>query len=258
MSLEIRDISCGYDDKEVLHGLSFKSDSSLIAIVGPNAAGKSTLIKCMAGQLRYEGGVYFNGTQIGKIDETSVDLVGYLPQERMNPTSMTVYEAILLGRINHIRWSPSDEDRSIVDHVIEELSLGQISNKRINELSGGQLQIVSIAQALVKEPQLLLMDEPTNNLDLQKQLEMFEVVKVLSKQRGLVTVMILHDLNMASRFADDIIILQNGRLYAQGTGEEVITEEVLKEVYLVDAEVTRDRDGLPHVIAYGSLEEDTK
>ncbi len=253
MTLELEGIVSGYGGKEVLHGISFKSDSKLIAIVGPNAAGKSTLIKCMAGQMEHGGTITFNGTVIGWKDETSVDLVGYLPQEHMNPTSMTVYEAILLGRINHIRWSPSEEDRVIVDHAVHELSLDQIADKHINELSGGQLQMVSIAQALVKEPKLLLMDEPTNNLDIQKQLEMFEVVKVLSEQRGLVTVMILHDLNLAARFADEIVILENGKLYAQGPGEKIVTEEMLRNVYLIDAEVTRDRDGLPHVIAYGSL-----
>ncbi len=253
MTLQLEGIKCSYDGKEVLHGVSFSSDSKLIAIVGPNAAGKSTLIKCMAGQIAHEGSITFEGVDIGRKDDKSVDTVGYLPQEHMNPTSMSVYEVVLLGRLNHIKWSPSVEDREMVDHALHELSLDSIADKHINELSGGQLQMVSIAQALVKEPKLLLMDEPTNNLDMQKQLEMFEVVKILSEQRGLVTVMILHDLNMASRFADEIIVLQNGQVYAQGQAQDIMTEELLRDVYLIDAEVTKDRDGLPHVIAYGSL-----
>ena len=141
----------------------------------------------------------------------------------------------------------------MVDHAMSELSLDKIADKQINELSGGQLQMISIAQALVKEPQLLLMDEPTNNLDLQKQLEMFEVVRDLSEQRGLVTVMILHDLNLASRFADDVVVLQEGRVYAKGRAQDIFTEEMLRDVYKVNAEVIHDRDGLPHVVAYGSL-----
>ncbi|MBR2255318.1 MAG: ABC transporter ATP-binding protein, partial [Candidatus Methanomethylophilaceae archaeon] len=143
--------------------------------------------------------------------------------------------------------------RRMVDHAMSELSIDGIADKQINELSGGQLQMVSIAQALVKEPQLLLMDEPTNNLDLQKQLEMFEVVRELSEQRGLVTVMILHDLNLAARFADEIVVLQDGRVYVKGPAGDVFTGEMLRDVYKVDAEVVRDRDGLPHVVAYGSL-----
>jgi len=113
--------------------------------------------------------------------------------------------------------------------------------------------MVSIAQALVKEPELLLMDEPTNNLDLQKQLEMFEVVRMLSEQRGLVTVMILHDLNMAAHFADEMVVLKDGLLYSRGAPEEIMTRKMLSDVYRVDSEIVRDRDGLPHVIPYGSL-----
>jgi len=256
MSLKIEGIRCSYDRKEVLHGVSFSSDAKLIAVVGPNAAGKSTLIKCMAGQMPYEGKVSFKDIEIGHMDDASSDLVGYMPQQHMNPAAMTVYEAVLLGRLTHIRWSPSEEDRRMVDHAMRELSLEPISSKYINELSGGQLQMVSIAQALVKEPQLLLMDEPTNNLDLQKQLEMFEVVKILSEQRGLVTVMILHDLNMAARFADDIVILKDGEVYSQGPAKEVITRDMLRDVYRTDAEVIEDRDGIPHVIAYSSLKND--
>ena len=253
MTLRIEGVRCSYDAKEVLHGISFSTDARLVAVVGPNAAGKSTLIKCMAGQIAHEGRISFKDVEIGRGDIMSGDLVGYMPQQHMNPVAMTVYEAVLLGRLNHIRWSPSDEDRHMVDHAMHELSLDLISSKYINELSGGQLQMVSIAQALVKEPELLLMDEPTNNLDLQKQLEMFEVVKVLSEQRGLVTVMILHDLNMAARFADEIIVLKDGETYSQGPPEEIMTREMLSDVYSIDAEVIRDRDGLPHVISYGSL-----
>ncbi|MBR4181023.1 MAG: ABC transporter ATP-binding protein [Candidatus Methanomethylophilaceae archaeon] len=253
MSLELKGVVCSYSQKEVLHDVSFSSDARLIAVVGPNAAGKSTLIKCMAGQIPHGGYISFNGTEIGRVDQTSTDLVGYLPQQHMSAVAMTVYETILLGRINHIRWSPSEEDRRMVDHAMSELSLDKIADKQINELSGGQLQMISIAQALVKEPQLLLMDEPTNNLDLQKQLEMFEVVRDLSEQRGLVTVMILHDLNLASRFADEVVVLQEGRVYAKGPSQNIFTEEMLRDVYKVNAEVIHDRDGLPHVVAYGSL-----
>lgn len=253
MSLELNGVVCSYSQKEVLHDVSFESDARLIAVVGPNAAGKSTLIKCMAGQIPHGGSISFNGTEIGRVDQTSTDLVGYLPQQHMSAVAMTVYETILLGRLNHIRWSPSEEDRRMVDHAMTELSLDRIADKQINELSGGQLQMISIAQALVKEPQLLLMDEPTNNLDLQKQLEMFEVVKDLSEQRGLVTVMILHDLNLASRFADEVVVLQEGRVYAKGPAQGIFTEEMLRDVYKVSAEVIHDRDGLPHVVAYGSL-----
>ncbi|MBR6038560.1 MAG: ATP-binding cassette domain-containing protein [Candidatus Methanomethylophilaceae archaeon] len=137
--------------------------------------------------------------------------------------------------------------------MVSEETVDKIADKQISELSGGQLQMISIAQALVKEPQLLLMDEPTNNLDLQKQLEMFEVVRDLSEQRGLVTVMILHDLNLASRFADEVVVLQEGRVYAKGPSQNIFTEEMLRNVYKVNAEVIHDRDGLPHVVAYGSL-----
>ncbi|MBR4216127.1 MAG: ABC transporter ATP-binding protein [Candidatus Methanomethylophilaceae archaeon] len=258
MTLKVEGVTCRYGGKEVLHGITFSSNAKIIAVVGPNAAGKSSLIKCIAGQMHHGGRVSFNGTEIGREEAASADMVGYMPQQHMNPVSMTVYEAILLGRLNHIRWSPSQNDRRIVDHAIHELSLDPIADKRINELSGGQMQMVSIAQALVKEPELLLMDEPTNNLDLQKQLEMFEVVRVLSEQRGLVTVMILHDLNMASRFADEIVVLSGGEVYAQGKPEEITTQEMLRDVYHIDADVVEDRDGLPHVIAYGSLDEGGK
>lgn len=253
MSLDIEGLVCRYGSKEVLHGVNLSSDANLIAVVGPNAAGKSTLVKCVAGQMPFVGSITFDGTSVGRMDDTSLDLVGYMPQQHMQATSMTVYEAVLLGRITHLRWSPGSEDTGTVDHAIHELNMESMASKRLDELSGGQMQMVSIAQALVKEPRLLVMDEPTNNLDMQRQLEMFEVVKVLSKQRGLVTLVVLHDLNLAARFADEIVILREGNVYGQGSASEVFTREMLRDVYKVDADVVEDRDGRPHVVAYGSI-----
>ncbi|MBR2255661.1 MAG: ABC transporter ATP-binding protein, partial [Candidatus Methanomethylophilaceae archaeon] len=139
MSLDLNGVVCSYGRKEVLHDVSFSSDSRLIAVVGPNAAGKSTLIKCMAGQIHHGGSITFDGTEIGRTDEKSNDLVGYLPQQHMSAVAMTVYETVLLGRLNHIKWSPSEEDRRMVDHAMSELSIGGIADKQINELSGGQM-----------------------------------------------------------------------------------------------------------------------
>ncbi len=253
MRLELEGISCGYGQREILHGLDLSTDAGLVAIVGPNAAGKSTLIKCIAGQMDFRGRISFDGLDIGYGDLRSIDTVGYLPQQHMNAVSMTVYEAVLLGRISHIRWSPSREDRDVVDRTVHDLCLENITDKRINELSGGQLQMVSIAQTLVKEPRLLLMDEPTNNLDLQKQLELFDVVTTLSESRGLVTVTVLHDLNMAARYFDEIVILDHGNVYAQGPACEIINEKMLRDVYGIEAEVMLARDGLPYVVPHRSL-----
>lgn len=253
MSLDIEGLVCRYGSTEVLHGVNLSTDANLIAVVGPNAAGKSTLVKCIAGQMPFEGDIAFDGTLIGRMDDPSSDLVGYMPQQHMQASSMTVYEAVLLGRITHLRWSPGSEDTSTVDRVLHELNMDGMAGKRLDELSGGQMQMVSIAQTLVKEPRLLVMDEPTNNLDMQRQLEMFEVVKVLSRQRGLVTLVVLHDLNLAARFADEIVVLMEGRIYGQGPASEVFTKEMLHDVYKVDADVMEDRDGRPHVVAYGSI-----
>lgn len=251
--MEVKDIKSSYNGKEILHDVNISSDEDMIAIVGPNAAGKSTLMKCMSGTIPYIGEIYFEGVPIKSSPGHRDPRVGYLPQEQMTGNSMTVQEVILLGRVDNLKWRIGPDDRRIVEETMEELSLWDIADRRMGELSGGQVQIVSIAQALVAEPRLLLMDEPTNNLDLNRQLKLFDVISDISERRNLITVLVLHDLNLACRYCEHIVVMSDGCVHTQGKPSEVVTDALLRDVYSVEAEIVPDRDGRPRVIPYGPL-----
>jgi iron complex transport system ATP-binding protein len=163
--------------------------------------------------------------------------MGYVPQMEGRSFPSTVFDAILLGRRPHIQWAPSESDLRKVSEVIDLLRLEDIALRDINRLSGGQRQKVIIGRALAQEPKILLLDEPTANLDLRHQMEVMDIVKEQSRQ-GMMVLMSIHDLNLAARYCERIIMLQEGRVFAAG-GREVLTPETIRSVYGIDVEVIR-------------------
>jgi iron complex transport system ATP-binding protein len=247
--LEAKNLSYQYKSVPVLRQVSLKAAPSMLAVIGPNAAGKSTFIKCLAGLLRPSGGVLIEGLPIDQWEKDRLaDILGYLPQESNGKAVLTVFEAVLLGRLAKLSWRVNDADLAAVLEILRELGLEHLSTTALNELSGGQQQMVSIAQALVKHPRILLMDEPTNSLDLNRQLEVFELLTRLTEQRKLTSIIALHDLNLAARFADQLIVLHKGEVYASGKPHRVLTEALLRRVYGVEAVIVKDCTGVPQII----------
>jgi iron complex transport system ATP-binding protein len=256
MRIRLEGLRFGYGGAEVLRGIDVDEIPSgvLTATIGPNAAGKSTLFKCIAGLLRPAGTIRFDGEALhgrGRRAEAG-RLVSYLPQEYPSTAALTVFEAVLLARQQSASWIVADADLERVAAVLGRLGLEDLSLRYLNELSGGQRQLVAVAQALAREPRVLLLDEPTSSLDLQRQLELLGLLRALAAERGLTVLIALHDLNLAARYADRLLVLHEGRVLAFGEPAAVLTEGLLRRVYGVEGRVAVAVDGVPLVTALRS------
>ncbi|MCD6553725.1 MAG: ABC transporter ATP-binding protein [Anaerolineae bacterium] len=258
MKLCIEGLTFAYSSRTVLEQINLEVNSAITVVIGPNAVGKTTLLKCICGMLKPRGRILLDGRDIGTFTgKEAARIVGYLPQEIYGGTALTVLEAVLLGKLHSLRWRVSDDDLDITLEVLEELGIANLALRSLRELSGGQRQLVSIAQVLVQRPGILLMDEPTSNLDLQHQLEILTLIKRMTRERGLITIIAMHDLNLAARYADNIVVLHQGRVYASGRPASVLTAEVIRAVYGVEARVSVDGDGVPLITPVRSVR-DTK
>ncbi len=240
MILEVDGVAFTYRSAPVIREVTFGvRPHQILAILGPNGVGKTTLLKCMNAILKPKAGSIF----VDEIDLLRADRmeiarkVGYVPQ-RCEAGRLTAFDAILLGRRPHIRWDVTEADLRIVEAAIRMLDLGDLSLRYIDEMSGGELQKVSIARALVQEPRVLLLDEPTSSLDLKNQLEILGIVRSVVTDHDVAAVMTMHDLNMALRYADRFIFLKEGVIHAAG-GHEVVTPETIEAVYGVPVTVER-------------------
>ncbi|WP_207480322.1 ABC transporter ATP-binding protein [Arenibaculum pallidiluteum] len=240
-------VGAAYGAKPVLSGVTTPAfhGGTVIAVIGPNAAGKSTLFKRIAGIMKGPGKVHLEGVR----DPTRA--VSYLPQDDTPAAALTVYESILLARKQGGSWRLEAEDLTQVDRAIADLQIGAIGFCHLHELSGGQRQLVGIAQSLVREPDVLLMDEPTSALDLCRQVEVLLLLRRLAKERGMAVFIALHDLNHALHFADMALLVADGTAQACGACDEVITDRVLREVYNVEGRIERCSMGRRHVIVDG-------
>ncbi len=250
MTLEVIDVHVSYRGREALRGVSMRvEEGEVVSIVGPNGAGKSTLLKCIAGIVRPQRGrVVYNGVNILSLDERRrAKIVGYLPQHIPIVFPLTVYETVLLGRIHSFNVRPSKVDLDVVERVMMEFGIDGMRHRYINELSGGERQRVHLARVFAQDPQIVLLDEPEANLDVRYQLEILERARRWAKERGRVVVMAIHDLNLAARFSDRVIVLNGGKVVAEGAPEEVLVPDLIERVYEVKLDVLRTSRG-PRVI----------
>ena len=247
--LEIKELSFSYNKhkENIFKNLSVNFAKGFNVILGPNGTGKSTLLKAIFGLLRYQGNIYYDGVNLSKINfNKKIELISYLPQMDLNISPLTVLEMVLLGRLPELHQKISDEDIKAVTEILKALNIENLITRTFSELSGGQKKMVFIAQALVRNPKLILLDEPTNSLDLQKQLELCQFLKNFIELKKVDIVTVLHDINLAIRYADHIVILSNeGRLYDSGEAKKVITEKMLREVYGVSGNVILDDESKP-------------
>ncbi len=243
VTVRVENACCHYGRKTVLKDINFTAKSGEITIViGPNGAGKTTLLKMLAGIVRPSSGeVYFDGKGISEMKRDDISkIVSYLPQENVIPGILTVFEVVLLGRIPYLTWKIGKRDLDITRSILRELGIEHHAKRFANQLSGGERQVVLVAQALVREPQILLLDEPVSNLDIKNQLEILDLIKKITKERGVTTVLVLHDLNLAARYADKLLVLNSGKIYAEGEPKEVLREDIISAVYGIEAEIKMD------------------
>lgn len=234
MKIAVNGIEYRYNSKPVLQDVSLHLEpGQLLGIVGPNGSGKSTLIKCMDRLLNPQAGsILIDGDNIKDIAMNDLaKKVGYVPQWESSKFPVTVFDAILMGRKPHLTWKPSPKDLETVSNIIRLLKLEDIAMREINAISGGQRQKVIIARALAQEPEIILLDEPTNNLDLRHQLEVLNLIKEQTRT-GITAVVAIHDLNLAVRYCDKFILLKDGIIYAAG-GPEVIQPKNIEPVYQI-------------------------
>jgi len=245
--LEARGIIFAYKGHKVLDAVHADVErGEVVSVVGPNGAGKSTLIKCIAAIHKPQGGtVRIDGKDPLVLSRREVaKQLAYLPQSLLFRFPVSVFETVLSGRRPYFSWRPSRKDVEKVEQTIEALALSPLATRDMDQLSGGQRQKVLLARALVQDTRYLLLDEPNAGLDLRHQLEILETVAALAREKEMGVLMALHDLNLAARFSHRILMIHRGRIIAEGTPFEVITGERIREVYGVEAQVTRSNGHL--------------
>lgn len=226
------------DPEFVLKNISFgAAPGSLLAVIGPNGGGKSTLMKCAAGVLVPQTGKM---TLAGKClfsasAEDRARAVAYMPQTQ-SPPACGVFDAVLLGRKPHIRFRAGAKDLKKVEEIIHSTAITHIASKRCDEISGGELQKVVLARAIAQEPAALLLDEPTNHLDLKNQAEVMKLIKKLTKELNIITVAVIHDINLALRYGDRFLMVKDGEIFADLNISEV-TKEKIDGLYSVDSTI---------------------
>ncbi|MEM8852351.1 MAG: ABC transporter ATP-binding protein [Pseudomonadota bacterium] len=253
MTLAIRDLSFAYPRKPVLHGVDAGPlpRGALTALIGPNAAGKSTLFRCIAGLLpRYTGSIALDGAPLEALaPRARVKRVTFMPQFFAANAALSVFDVVLLARKSLSGWAVNQADINAVASVLDAFGIGHLSEADIGALSGGQQQMVSVCQALVREPDVFLFDEPTSALDLKHQLEIMTAIARETRRRNAVTLVALHDLNLAARFADHAVLLRDGKVIADDAPGHVLADAALAETYGVAIDlITHEGTGL-HVSA---------
>ncbi len=245
VSLSLSDIGARYGRADVVAGITTPPlrGGELTALIGPNAAGKSSLFKRIAGLVKGPGTVTVNGGEGARIT--------YLPQDTGANAVLTVYESILLAAKQGASWQVHDHDLAAIDVVVEALRIDEIAFRNLGTLSGGQRQLVAIAQALVREPDVLLMDEPTSALDLNRQVEVLSLMQRLAARRGMAVLIALHDLNHALRYCRTALVVAGGRMVSCGPTAEIVTPTLLREVWRVEARIERCSRGQPMIVVDG-------
>ncbi|OCA81149.1 ABC transporter ATP-binding protein [Pradoshia sp. D12] len=256
MELSARNLKIGYDGNVIVPSLNLDiKKGAITAIIGPNGCGKSTILKTMARlHPAMYGSVILDGKDIKNTPTKEIARkMAILPQSPEAPAGLSVTDLVSYGRTPYQGGFSrlNEHDREMVDWSIRVTGLSDFKDHAVDSLSGGQRQRAWIAMAIAQETGLLLLDEPTTYLDMAHQLEVLELLKKLNQEDGRTIVMVIHDLNHASRFADELVAIKKGQLILQGSSNEVMSAEVLKEVFQIDASIVEDpRTGKPAIISY--------
>ncbi len=245
---ELNGIGFSYGSRQVLDRVSFSVEGDdVISILGPNGVGKTTLIKCINRTLTPDAGsVFMEGSDLHRMRRKDIAKnIGYVAQRSETSRTM-VFDSVLLGRKPHFQWDVTEKDIRLAGRVLHLLGLDGLALKYVDEISGGEYQLVQIARVLIQQPRLILLDEPTSNLDLSNQHMILQLVRKIVKKNHMAAIMAIHDINLAIRHSDKFVLMKDGVVYSAG-GPEVITPETIKAVYNIEAYVERVR-GVPVII----------
>ncbi len=254
LSLKISQVDFSYFDGLVLHKVDLAvKGGEMVGLLGPNGSGKTTLLKLASGILKpAKGEIRLNGDNLNALSRRSIARqVAVVPQQFHIPFAFTTGEVVMLGRTPFFRAlaEEGEVDRQLVDSVLEQVGIGELAERRFDELSGGERQKVILAMALAQQPQLLLLDEPTVHLDIAHQMEILELVRALNTELGLTVVAAMHDLNLAALYFDRLVLLKEGRVCADGTPVKVLTEARISEVFSASVRVEpHPLTGTPHIV----------
>ncbi|WP_321333897.1 ABC transporter ATP-binding protein [Breoghania sp.] len=253
MMLHVTDMGVRLGGRQVLSDISFAiRQGEVVGLLGPNGAGKSTLIKALAGIIEPTEG-HLTPPCAQEASTQSGGGIAYLPQDGIGKTGLSVVEAILLGRHDRLGLRITDADLDAAHAALARFSIADLADRRIDTLSGGQRQLVGLAQVLFRQPRIMLLDEPTSALDLYRQLLVLDNVRELAAERNITVICVLHDLSLAARFAERIVFLKDGRLIADDASSRVMTSEMLGRIYNIEAEILTGREGHMHVAAIRAL-----
>jgi iron complex transport system ATP-binding protein len=256
MGIGVKNLQIAYGDKVVVKDANIQIyDGEIVTIIGPNGSGKSTLIKAMSRCLKPKSGeVLLDGMNINKIPTKIISRrMAILPQVKNVSGDITVETLVSYGRYPHLNFGQrlKKHDYLAIDWAIEKTGLKKIKTQNVVTLSGGERQRAWIAMALAQKPEILILDEPTTFLDISYQLEVLELVKELNESLGITVVMVLHDLNQAARYSDNIYVLNEGQIYKYGQPREIMNPQLLKDIFRIKAHVYEDEvNSCPYFIPY--------
>lgn len=256
MTILAKDLNIFYGEKPIVKDVNFKvNKGEIVTIIGPNGSGKSTLVKALSRCIKMESGeIFLNGKDIYNFPSKEVAKeMAVLPQVKNVTDDITVEELVSYGRYPHLKFGKrlGKEDRKIIKWAIEKTGLKKFKDRKVVTLSGGEGQRAWIAMALAQEPNILILDEPTTYLDISYQMEVLELIKELNESLGITVIMVLHDLNQASRYSDNIYVLRDGQIIKEGKPEEVINSKILKNIFRIKAHIYQDDiNDCPYFIAH--------
>jgi len=237
-SLKVQHLDFSYGKRDVLSSVSFEANKGeIVAILGPNGSGKSTLLRCLNRILRPKRGeVLLDNQQIGSLTaEKRAQWIAYVPQ-KLDTAPLSVFESVLMGRKPYFTWNASKTDLEKVEAILDKLGLTSLARRPVDQLSGGECQKAALARVLVQEPKLLLLDEPTSALDLKNQVEILTLLQTVARERNLIVLLTMHDINVAVRYADRFLLLQKGKLVGD-VAQGGLTPTLIENVYGLPVEV---------------------
>ena len=247
-AISVKNLSVAYENNTIIEDLSLSIPKGKVSIIiAANGCGKSTFLKTLARINKPKAGeIFINKKDIKKINEKNIAKeVAFLPQGPVCPSGLTVRELVAFGRFPHQKLigGLNSHDKKVIDWAIKETGLSEFADREVENLSGGQRQRAWIAMTLAQETEIIMLDEPTTYLDMSYQLEVLEVLEKLNKEKNITVVIVLHELNNACRFADNIIGFKKGKIICQGKPIDVINKENLKEIYGIDASLRASENG---------------
>lgn len=257
--LTVTDLSAGYNRRPVLHGVTLPplENGCMAALIGPNAAGKTTFLRALAGLAPAKGSIRLMDRELLGTDPADhARHVTYMPQSLPQRASLTVFEGVLAALMASPGTRPArTQAEATALATLQRLRIADLAHRRLDQLSGGQRQLASLAQAIARQPAVLLLDEPTSALDPAHQFRVMDTVAKLTRERNIVTVLVLHDLALACRWCDCIVVLSKGRIAAAGTPQQAITRVTLADVYGLDARTSLDSNGHLRIDTDGLVED---